>query len=291
MNIGLVGLGKMGQAIAYRLLQAGHQVVGYDPAQSIGDYCVDNLATLAQQARIIWLMVPAGQAVDDVLAQLRPYLKSGDIIIDGGNSNYQDSVRRYEELKKIQVSFLDCGTSGGVHGKELGFSLMIGGDKESYTKLEQIFKALAAPNGYAYFGPSGAGHYVKMVHNGVEYALLQAYAEGFDLLKNGSYKDLDLAQVCRVWNNGSIIRSWIVELARQVFEQDQEFKSISGQIGENQTGQWTVAEAALHGVSMRVVQQALDIRAWSRLTGGDYATKVVAMLRNKFGGHPVKQLT
>lgn len=290
MNIGLIGLGKMGQSIAHRLTEAGHQVIGYDAAPNTIEYKnVDSLAELAKKARVIWLMVPAGKPVDDVLTQLTPNLQAGDIIIDGGNSHFSDSIRRCEELKKLNIFFLDCGTSGGVHGKELGFSLMIGGDQTAFLAIEPLFKALAAKDGYGYFGPSGAGHYVKMVHNGVEYALLQAYAEGFDLLKNGTYKNLDLEKVCRVWNGGSIVRSWIVELARQVFEKDQNLTNISGQIGQMGTGKWTVEEAHTKGISVKVIEQALDIRTWSQLTGGNYATKVVAILRNKFGGHPVKQ--
>lgn len=295
MNVGLIGLGKMGQAIAHRLLKAGHQLVGYDSAPNVVNYItqlggqgVDSVATLAKQARVIWLMVPAGKPVDDVLAMLKSSLRAGDIIIDGGNSHFSDSVRRHNELQEVKVHFLDCGTSGGVHGKDLGFSLMIGGDQAAFLAAEPIFKALAADQGYAYLGPSGTGHYVKMVHNGVEYALLQAYAEGFQLLKEGAYKDLDLEKVCRVWNGGSIVRSWIVELARQVFEKDQSLMSIGGQIGENKTGQWTIDEARERMIPVKTLEQALAIRAWSREMGGNYATKVVAMLRNQFGGHPVK---
>ncbi len=296
MKIGLIGLGKMGQAIAHRLLKAGHQLIGYDSTPNMVDYItqiggtgVDNLVSLAEQARVIWLMVPAGKPVDDVIAVLKPHLKAEDIIIDGGNSHFKDSVRRYEDLKKINVHFLDCGTSGGVHGKDLGFSLMIGGDQADFLAIEPIFKSLAADQGYAYLGQSGSGHYVKMVHNGVEYALLQAYAEGFQLLKEGAYKDLDLEKVCQVWNGGSIVRSWIVELARQVFEKDQDLTTIGGQIEENKTGQWTVDEARERMVPVKTLEQALAIRAWSRETGGNYATKVVAMLRNQFGGHSVKK--
>lgn len=296
MNIGLIGLGKMGQAIAHRLLKAGHHLIGFDTSPNVTNYFeqiggqgVDTLGALAAKVRVIWLMVPAGKPVDDVLALLRLHLKAGDIVIDGGNSHFKDSIRRCAELQEINVHFLDCGTSGGVHGKELGFSLMVGGDESAFMTVKPVFEALAADQGYAYLGPSGAGHYVKMVHNGVEYALLQAYAEGFHLLKDGAYKDLDLEQVCRVWNGGSIVRSWIVELARQVFEKDQVLTSIGGQIGENKTGQWTLEEAHSCKIPVKTLEQALAIRAWSRETGGNYATKVVAMLRNQFGGHPVKK--
>jgi 6-phosphogluconate dehydrogenase len=236
-------------------------------------------------------MVPAGDPVDAVIAELIEVAKPGDIIIDGGNSNFNDSIRLYNTLKLKQLNVIDCGTSGGVHGKDLGFSLMIGGDKDIFEKLEPIFKAISAPGGYEYMGPAGAGHYVKMVHNGIEYALLQAYAEGFDLLKNGKYKDLDLAKVSEVWNRGSIIRSWILNLAHNVFVQDQDLKNISGEIGENKTGQWTLDEAKKCGVSVDLIEKSLQIRAWSRQTGGNYGTKVVAMLRNQFGGHSFKRLS
>jgi 6-phosphogluconate dehydrogenase len=249
------------------------------------------MAAVADRVRVIWIMVPAGKPVDDVLAALRSHLQAGDLIIDGGNSHFKDSIRRCSDVQKINVHFLDCGTSGGVHGKELGFALMVGGDRAAFAMAAPIFKALAVGGdcGYAYLGPSGAGHYVKMVHNGIEYALLQAYAEGFHLLKDGSYKDLNLEQVCQVWNGGSVVRSWIVELARQVFERDQALTSVGGQIGENKTGQWAVDEAHERCVPVKMIEDALAIRAWSRETGGNYATKVVAMLRHQFGGHAVKQ--
>jgi 6-phosphogluconate dehydrogenase len=189
----------------------------------------------------------------------------------------------------MSIHFIDCGTSGGIHGKDFGFSLMIGGDHTAFIAAEPIFKALAMDQGYAHLGPSGAGHYVKMVHNGIEYALLQAYAEGFHVLKNGSYDNFDLEKICSVWNSGSIVRSWIVELARQVFEKDQTFTNVSGHIFENKTGQWMIEEARERNIPVKTIMQSLDIRAWSRATGGNYATKIVAMLRQQFGGHPIKK--
>ena len=294
MKLGIIGLGKMGFAIVDRVLKAGHEVVAFDLSQEqmqkicdLGATAAPSIKELSEITSIIWIMVPEGKPVDDVLAQLT--LKPEMIIIDGGNSNFKDSMRRAEQLKKQNVRFLDCGTSGGLHGHDLGFSLMIGGDHESFLKAESIFKAVAALEAYAYLGASGAGHYIKMVHNGIEYALLEAYAEGFNLLKNGSFKDLDLAKVAGVWEHGSIIRSWICTLSRQILEQDQELESISGGIGEKGTGRWTVEEAEAQNIPVDVIKQSLDIRAWSRTSGGDWRTKMVNKLRNQFGGHEVSK--
>jgi 6-phosphogluconate dehydrogenase len=292
MKIGIIGLGRMGSAVASRLLRDRHEVYGFDTDQNNlklafhdGVVTCASLQDLSKQVDIFWLMVPAGQIVDNVISELLKSLKPDAIVIDGGNSNFKDSVRRHEFLKSKKIDFIDCGTSGGLHGKELGFSLMVGGDKKVFQNLEPIFKSVAAPGGHAYMGPSGSGHYVKMVHNGIEYALLQAYAEGFHLLREGKYKDLDLASVARVWNHGSIIRSWILELAENIFEHDQKFCDISGKIGENKTGRWTLDEAKEQHVSVDLIERALEIRAWSRQSGGNYATKLVALLRNQFGGH------
>jgi 6-phosphogluconate dehydrogenase len=294
IKIGLVGLGRMGHAIAYRLTK-NFQVYAFDPKINQTNLknvtLVKNLKELAAQTEILWLMVPAGQAVDEIIKELLPNLKKNSILIDGGNSNFQDSVRRYNELKKKNINFVDCGTSGGLHGEELGFSLMIGSDKEIFEELEPVFKAIAAPDGYAHMGPAGSGHFVKMIHNGIEYSLLQAYAEGFNFLKNNSeYKNLDLEKISTVWNHGSIIRSWILQLAQNVFSKDQNFKNISGKIGENLTGRWTLEQAQKNKVTMPMLQKSLEIREWSRETGGDYSTKIVAMLRHEFGGHEITKL-
>jgi len=294
MKIGLIGLGLMGNAIAYRLLQYGHEVLGFDSdaknlklASDVGVKTVAKLQDLTEYVNIFWLMVPAGDIVDSVINDLLPHLKQGDIIIDGGNSNFKDTVCRHQNLISKKISYIDCGTSGGLHGRDIGFSLMIGGDKKVFESLEPIFKSIAAPQGYAYMGPSGSGHYVKMIHNGIEYALLQSYAEGFHLLKDGKYKDLDLEKISDVWNHGSIIRSWILELAQNIFAQDQNLTDISGQIGENKTGRWTLDEAQEQNVPVDLIERSLEIRANSRQDGGNYATKVVAMLRNQFGGHAI----
>ena len=348
MNIGLIGLGKMGCAIAYRLIKDNHTVFGFDnnerareDAKKVGVEVCDDLQKLTEHVGVIWLMLPAGKIVDEVIEKIKPFIKNEFIIIDGGNSNFNDSARRAHALKQSKIDFLDCGTSGGLKGKDIGFCLMIGGEEEVFKKLEFVFKSVAfegsvrsdpsihssslkatkntqderlnkesigsfssahpecfaeqnvskgelSQKGYAYMGPAGAGHYVKMIHNGIEYSILQSYAEGFDLLKNGSYKNLDLEKISGVWKNGSVIRSWILDLTHEVFAQDQELKNISGAIGENATGRWTLDEAEKQNIPMDLLQKSLDIRAKSRETGGNFATKVVAMLRNKFGGHAVK---
>ena len=296
MKIAVIGLGRMGMAIAHRLSQHNHTVLGYDPnpaiqtqAKAEGVQPVDSLVNLASAANVFWLMVPAGQPVDDVLAALTPHLNPNAIVIDGGNSFFKDSVRRHGQLAAKQIQFLDCGTSGGLHGKATGFSLMIGGNRPAFESIEPIFTAIAAPDGCLYVGPAGSGHFVKMVHNGIEYGLLQAYAEGFHLIKDGPYKDINLADIAHVWNHGAIIRSWICQLAEEVLKKDQDLTGIQGSIGENLTGRWTVDTAKECNVPLPTIQQALDVRAWSRQTGGNYATKLVAVLRNAFGGHAVSK--
>lgn len=296
MKIGLIGLGKMGGAIAHRLIAAGHEVIAYDhhqeemlKAQAQGCLSATSALEVAKCCRVIWLMIPH-ERIDELLKTLVPTLKSGDIIVDGGNSYFKDTVRRARMLARKRVYYIDCGTSGGIKGKELGFSLMVGGNEGAYKKLRPLFKALAAPDGYGYMGPTGAGHYVKMIHNGIEYVLLQAYADGFMLLKEGGYKDLDLERIARVFGNGSVIRSWIVDLLEEIFEKDQNLTDISGAIGENKTGQWTLDEAHEQKISSQLLDEALKIRAWSRATGGNFSTKLVALLRNKFGGHEVSMI-
>jgi 6-phosphogluconate dehydrogenase len=297
MNIGIIGLGRMGNAIAYRLLKAKHTVTGFDPssesvasAQTLGVTCTKLISDCVASADIIWLMVPAGKAVDDTLAGIQGSIKKHAIVIDGGNSFYKDSIVRAQYLARNNISFLDCGTSGGLYGKEHGFSLMIGGEKDAYEKALQIFQAIAAPNGSAHVGPSGAGHFVKMVHNGIEYGLMQAYAEGFHVLKQGPFQDLNLEQIATVWNQGAIIRSWLLELTREIFSRGSSLENISGAIGENKTGQWTVITAKENGIPVDVIETALKVRAWSRENGGNYATKLVAMMRHEFGGHEIKKV-
>ncbi len=299
MKLGVIGLGRMGGAIAYRAVIMGHDVFGYDPdttnsleADKDGVTILGSLAQMAQQTNVFWLMVPAGEVVDQVIGDLRPHLKAGDIIIDGGNSNFKDTIRRAQQLKEYGILFLDCGTSGGVYGRSYGFCLMVGGDHASYIKIHEILEAIAAPGGLAHVGPSGAGHYVKMVHNGIEYGILQAYAEGFHLLHEGSFKEqLDLEQISRIWNISSVIRSFLLGLVHNVFEKDQKLDHISGAVGENGTGQWTLQEAKEQNIETPVLEASLKMREWSRTSGGNYTTKVIAMMRKEFGGHSLGHVT
>lgn len=300
MNLGIIGLGKMGNAIAHRILTDGEIVYGFDVdkkakenALSIGVQLVESIAQLPQKTNLIWLMLPAGELIDKTINDIIPYLEPGTIIIDGGNSNFKDSIRRAQLLESYHVHFLDCGTSGGLKGQEIGFSLMIGGKQEIYEQAVPLFKAIAAKNGYGHVGPSGAGHYVKMIHNGIEYALMQAYSEGFHIIKDGFYKKdhLDLASISEIWMHGSIIRSYLLELVHDIFSEDQALLDISGQIAESGMGLWTMQEAQQQNIPTPTIEDALKVRALSRETGGNFATKIVAMLRNKFGGHAVKKET
>lgn len=295
MNVGLVGLGRMGLAIAMRLMQAGHTVYGFEISSSMrerahnaGVLLVDTVQQLSNYARVIWLMIPPGKPVDDTLAQLHGVMSPEDIIIDGGNSFFGDSVRRAEKCISDGVFFLDCGTSGGVHGLERGFCLMVGGERLAFVRVEPIFQALSASQGYAHVGPSGAGHYVKMVHNGIEYALMQAYAEGFHVLHDGSYASkLNLEQIARLWNHGAVIQSFLLELIGTILERDQSLKDILGLVEETGMGVWTQNESQKHEIPTPALKQALNVREWSRKTGGNYATKLIALLRQQFGGHSV----
>ena len=297
MNIGVVGLGRMGGAIVSRLVKGGHHVIGYDPSEKtrvqielLGATTVSSLTALAKQVRTIWLMIPAGDLIDEVIDELKPDLRAGDIIIDGGNSFFEHSINRHNDLAAIQVGYLDCGTSGGLAGETIGFSLMLGGDEAVYNKIMPLLTSVATPNGFAYMGPPGSGHYVKMVHNGIEYALLQSYAEGFHLLKEGHYPHLDLAKIANIWSHGSIIRSWILELTKNILSRDQELTNISGEIGENLTGRWTLDEAKKQDVPVNLIEEALAIRTISRQTGGNYGTKLVALMRHEFGGHHLAKI-
>jgi len=299
MNVGVIGLGRMGFAIAKRLMQAGHTVIGYDSdketrhkAYEAGMNVVEHISEVGVQARVTWIMVPAGKAVDDVLKELLPNLEAQDVIVDGGNSFYKDSMRRAQMLAATDICYLDCGTSGGMYGAEYGFCLMIGGHRAGYDKIEPLLEAIAAPQGCGYVGPSGTGHYVKMIHNGIEYALLQAYADGFQIIKEGTFKEehINLQLLSSLWQHGSIIRSFILELMHNVLARDQELKNISGKIGGGQTGQWTVDEAHEHHLPASLIERALEIRKESQKTGGDYATKLVALLRHEFGGHEIERV-
>lgn len=296
MEIGFIGLGRMGQAMAIRLADSGHRVVAYDvspaavsSATERGLEVAENLEQLVKALkapRNIWLMVPAGETVDEVIFKgLMPYLAVDDLLVDGGNSNYKDTIRRAQKLAEKGIRFMDVGTSGGIKGVRNGLSLMAGGSKQDVRRLEPLLKDMAAENGYALMGGIGAGHFVKTVHNGIEYALLQSYAEGFELLEEGPF-DIDLGMVARVWNNGSVVRSWLLELAQEVLENDG-LKEVAAEVGGGQTGRWA-AEAALENeVPFTMLGAALSERYRSRRES--FAARLVAALRRGFGGHPVKK--
>ena len=292
MTLGVIGLGTMGSAIARRVSNT-HTVYGLDPyadtvdignAQRVEDY-----AQLLETTQTILILVPAGQAVDDVINTLLRHTDKKLTIMDGGNSNFHDSVRRHDTIGQKGHKFLDVGISGGSHGEERGYSVMAGGSDDVYQRVEPILESIAAPNGYAHVGPAGAGHYVKMVHNGIEYALLQAYAEGFHLLREGRYSELDLEQIAHVWQNGAIVDSFILSLIHAIMQQDQQFSDVSGYVAEGGTGRWTVEEAFEQGIPVHTIAESLNIRLDSQKSGGTYATKLIALLRHAFGGHTVRE--
>lgn len=297
MQLGMIGLGKMGANMVERLLGGGHQAVVYDSndeavqrvarlgavrATSLGD-----LAAKLTPPRALWIMVPAGGPVNETIMGLQPRLQADDVLIDGGNSNYKDSVRRAEELRAHKLHFLDIGTSGGIWGLKEGYCLMIGGPPEVFKRLEPIFKALAPPEGYAHVGPSGAGHFTKMIHNGIEYGMLQAYGEGFEILQASDYK-LDLAQISRLWQQGSVVRSWLLELAERVFTANPTLEDIRGYVEDSGEGRWTVLEAMDKNVPAPVLTLSLLARFRSR-QADSFSARVIAALRKEFGGHSVKR--
>jgi 6-phosphogluconate dehydrogenase len=293
MEIGIIGLGRMGMNIGARLERRGHTAFGYDvsadkrpTAEDAGikwRSSVEELGAALHQSRVIWIMVPAGQPVDDAISKILSSTEPGDIIIDGGNSYYKDSIRRAEELKEHGIKFLDCGTSGGIWGLVEGFCLMVGGDQEAYQLVEPILTALAPDGGCRLVGPSGAGHFVKMVHNGIEYGLLQAYGEGFEILHSSQF-DLDLQSTAELWNRGSVIRSWLLELAAHAFASDPDLERIAGYVEDSGEGRWTVFEAIDKDVPAPVITLSLLTRLRSRQEES-FSAKFIAALRHEFGGH------
>ena len=297
MDIGFIGLGRMGANMVRRLVRDGHRVVAYnrtaDKTREImtegaeGAFELQELVGKLKTPRIVWIMVPSGQPVDDQIAALEPLLTKGDIIIDGGNSYYKDSVRRGQEVTAKGFHFMDAGTSGGIWGLKVGYCLMVGGEKEVFQHCEPIFKTLAPPDGYGYMGDHGAGHLVKMVHNGIEYGMLQAYGEGFEILNASAY-NLDLHQISHLWNQGSVVRSWLLELAELAFEADPKLADIKGWVADSGEGRWTVLEAMEHDVPAPIITLSLLERFRSR-QDESFSAKVIAALRNQFGGHAVKK--
>ena len=298
MNIGIIGLGKMGMAIAKRAIQHNHTVSGFAPsvetrdlATSFGVSTYTSIADLVNNLpspRTIWLMVPAGEITRSTIVTLAELLNAGDTVIDGGNSYFKDSQAHSEMLESKSINFIDAGTSGGLKGEELGFSLMLGGKQELINSYTPLWEALAAPEAYTYIGEAGSGHFVKMVHNGVEYGIMQAMAEGFELVKSGPYPNLDLQQVSKVWKNGSIIRSFLMDLAYEAFQKDANLSSITDYVDDNGMGRWTVDTAIEHAIPAPVITDAVFARFRSRQIES-FAGKTLAALRNEFGGHDVKK--
>jgi 6-phosphogluconate dehydrogenase len=295
MQIGMVGLGRMGANMTLGLLRGGHDVVAFDrdPGASTSlategataATSLEDLVSKLAPPRHVWVMVPSGAPVTATLEALAPLLAKGDCVIDGGNSLYKDSVSRGEMLAASGIHFLDCGTSGGVWGLENGYCLMIGGPTEAFQRMEPVFETLAPPDGYAHVGPTGAGHYVKMIHNGIEYGMLEAYAEGFEILDASPY-DLDLPRIAGLWNQGSVVRSWLLELAERALAEDPDLANIRGYVEDSGEGRWTVAEAIERDVPATVLTHALFARFRSRQTES-FGAKLIAALRNQFGGHGV----
>ena len=297
MELGMIGLGRMGANMTERLVLGGHRIISYDRSPEAIQRVVDkgavgsrSLADFVQQLsqpRAAWLMVPSGDPVDQTIEQLLPQLAKGDVIIDGGNSYYKDSIRRAEKLKQQGIYFVDAGTSGGIWGLRVGYCIMLGGEKQVVERLDPIFKTLAPKDGYLHVGPSGAGHFVKMIHNGIEYGMLQANGEGFELLKASGF-DLDLGKIAHLWNQGSVVRSWLLELAESAFNKDPELASIKGYVEDSGEGRWTVLEALERDVPASVLTLSLFARFASRQKDS-FSAKVIAALRNEFGGHAVKK--
>lgn len=297
MELGMIGLGRMGANMTERLLRGGHKLITYDHSPEAIQRCVDkgavgahSLADFVKQLslpRVIWLMVPSGEPVDLTIEQLLPNLLKNDIIIDGGNSHYKDSIRRAGKLKQLGIHFVDAGTSGGIWGLQEGYCLMIGGEKATVDQLEPIFKTLAPENGFAHVGASGAGHFAKMVHNGIEYGMLQAYGEGFEMLQASQF-EFDLGKISHLWNQGSVVRSWLLKLAENAFQKDPQLSSIKGYVEDSGEGRWAVLEAVEREIPASILTLSLFARYASRQEDS-FSAKVIAALRNEFGGHAVRK--
>jgi 6-phosphogluconate dehydrogenase len=299
MELAMIGLGRMGANMARRLIQGGHRVVGYDPAETAraqhaahGGTSAASLEALVgalAPPRALWLMVPAGTITDETLERLAPLLTAGDVVVDGGNSNYHDTLRRAEDLARRGLHYVDAGTSGGVWGLAEGYSLMIGGDAAVIERLRPVFATLApAPDrGWGRVGPIGAGHFTKMVHNGIEYGLMEAYAEGFSILQHKREFALDLERIATIWRHGSVVRSWLLDLTANALAQNPSLEGIAPYVADSGEGRWTVAEAIELGVPAPVITLSLLERLRSRDTES-FADKLLAAMRNQFGGHAIK---
>ena len=297
MKLAMIGLGKMGMNMARRLMQGNHEIVAYDLSKKAveeisaegasGVSSLQQVVEMLSGPRIVWMMLPAGKPVEDTIRRLKELLSPEDIVIDGGNSYYKDDHRRYEELQAAGIHYMDVGVSGGIWGLEVGYCMMIGGDKATFTYLEPIFRMLAPKKGYLYCGKSGAGHFVKMVHNGIEYGLMQAYGEGFEILDASEYaQSFDYAKIAHLWNQGSVIRSWLLELAENAFRKSEELSDITGFVEDSGEGRWTVQQALDTAVPAEVITIALMRRFRSRQQD-PFTERVLAALRREFGGHAV----
>jgi len=299
MDLAMVGLGKMGLNMATRLARGGHRVIGYARTDATvqeaikhgaeGAHSLEEVVSKLKAPRIVWLMIPAGKVTHDTVEHLSTLLEAGDIVIDGGNSNYKDSIRHASMLEPKGIEFVDCGTSGGIWGLTEGYSLMIGGSAEVVKKIRPIFETLApaADKGWGHVGPHGAGHYVKMVHNGIEYGMMQAFAEGFSILKARKELDLDLAQISQIGQHGSVVRSWLLDLAARALDEDTELTDIKPWVADSGEGRWTVFESIDLDVPAPVITLALQMRFASR-DEENYTARMLAALRNQFGGHAIK---
>lgn len=298
MQIGMIGLGKMGYQLTLNLADKGYNIVSYDLNQESmkkisaegvrTSESIESLVSQMSSPRTIWIMVPAGKATESVIQQLIPLLDKDDRIIDGGNAHYKDSIRRAELCEQKGIYFFDCGTSGGVDGARNGACAMIGGNEQIFEELEELFRDLTVENGYLYAGEVGSGHFLKMVHNGIEYGMMQAIAEGFDLLEKSPF-DFNYEKVAKVWNNGSVIRSWLMELTENAFSKDQNLDQIKGIMHSSGEGKWTVETALDLQTAAPVITLALMMR-YRSLEEDTFTGKVVAALRNEFGGHPVEKI-
>ena len=287
MQLGMIGLGRMGGNMTTRLAERGHDMKTYDPQVESTAKSLEELRDQLTAPRAFWMMVPAGKITEDTFQTLLSAAAPGDVIVDGGNSNFHDSKRRYDDAKAKGIKFVDAGVSGGVWGLENGYCLMVGGDDDAVAQVEPVFRDLAPPDGYAHVGAAGAGHFTKMVHNGIEYGLMQAYAEGFEVLKSSEF-DLDLQAIAGIWRYGSVVRSWLLELLYAAFEKEgRHLEAIRGYVEDSGEGRWTIAEAINEDVPVPVITAALFARFASRQEES-FAAKVNAALRNEFGGHAVK---
>ena len=297
MELGIIGLGKMGLNICRRLIQGGHSVVVFDSNSEVlkiaqrenistGNSLEDLVKKLTKR-RILWVMVPSGEITNSTILNLSGLLDRGDIIIDGGNSYYKDTQSMADKLSEKGIDFLDVGTSGGIWGLENGYSLMVGGDSVTYSKLVPLFETLAPSKGFGHVGPSGAGHFVKMIHNGIEYGMMQSYAEGFDLLKSKEDFNLDIQSISEIWSHGSVVRSWILELISDLLREDSSLKDVAPFVQDSGEGRWTVQESLDAEVPIPVISSALYARFYSRNKDKSFSAKLLSALRNQFGGHKI----